>query len=1491
MSQSTTQPALASSPGSNVDGFIAARLPPWMKRASLAQLETLRSSFNGHKVDMEKLQVHTRQLQPMQAFAEGKLKTLLPSGLPKGLTFEQLEWLVVFPSVDTLGESLQVYRYASSRRNGLLQLMANFAANSSYWKGTGLVAPGMDKVISGNTDTLVRACRQLDVGRQYQQELDRVFDSATVQVLANHKRSGLKLASEVAALKGDIDAQVQKALREAVDGSKDLSEHGLRAYPGLLQVLGRKVVDGLYISLKDEKAELKSVVLYLPSDPHQALRVYPDHEEMQAGLAALLRGKDYQQYFTQLISLEHRADFVHVLRMRLDDDLPDLEVEGRVPEEVFAEMADEQVQRVKGDARLLLVPTDDVDTRVARERQQAWKAAGLEIINLAGLFIPVVGALLLGRLVLQVLGETFEGAVDWSEGHQHEALDHLINVAKVVAVAGATAGVVSAARSAFVDGLEPVSLGDSRARLWSNDLDAYQSSPEAFSLREDGLYEDGERRWMRIDKRYYEIHRPEPTGPYRLRHPLRDQAYGPVVLHNGERGWQLMLEQPQTWDDPAQMLDRLWPQHPPLDTYRAEQVLQVAGTDLDELRGVLVEGRVAPVNLSMTLNLFETDTRIARFFRHVQSHTLADGDLELLAWCEQQPGIGKGLANVLRNKVSLRGPLLKHLTTPGVVTDPLQALLARDLPGLPEPYSRMLAEEADMQVRASALEQGKVPLTLATQARSLLRLARLNRALAGLYLPSAYSDETGELVLALLDQFNLDTLSLELRSAVGGKVFKTVGAGWSDPENRVLVHDRGEFHLYDSTGSEIDLGLSDPGDVFQALHAILSPAQREELGLAVEDTGAQLRERLLEQLPASHDGVASLLHWQAEERWFNPGHRLEDGRVGYLLSDHPALPRAAPEQLRDQLARFFPGLQGRLDDEMERLLVGRTNAYEVLAELQDDHEQVERALNSWLGASPNATGRAARERFVTHLRMAWRCQAQDTYDDRGNWRGQKLFISAPTVASLPSFPLQVTFNHLTALSIRNTSITHFAHGFLSAFTALRELNLSDNRLTEFPANIGFLTNLRSLKLANNQIRLHARAERVLYGLGQLQELDFSRNPLEHFNLRFAHLSQLTTLRLRDTGLKAWPEHLELCGFLEDGDLRGNNMGPVPDEVLRMPIEFRRTLRVDFLSAIDSKRLVALDPIPEEQEEVDALDIPTVRRWWVEEDAASAVERGNRWDTLLAAPEGSDLRRVFGNLVLESGFAWPKSELIDNGWNLLLDINADEQLRGRVYRLAEQKPAPGNATSECFSQMLVDQAVTAAVRDVQEDQGDALLSLGRSLFRMEQLHRIGRRDAAQRGARVDDGVDLAVRLAYRTGLRGRLGLIGQPHFFRAVAGAEVSAEQLASAQQQVATLEASNAFLIDLNRRPFWEQLLRLIYPRYFESRPLYFLELREEVIQQRTAALQAESRGAYRQALEKHYEQKLKQIQAAEELDDSGPRRLPLHLSLRLFGRLRDRQG
>lgn len=61
--------------------------------------------------------------------------------------------------------------------------MRNFAVSNDFYLGTGLVAPGQERVLSRGTDELVEACRKLDAGRLYQQELDRTFDAAAQRIL------------------------------------------------------------------------------------------------------------------------------------------------------------------------------------------------------------------------------------------------------------------------------------------------------------------------------------------------------------------------------------------------------------------------------------------------------------------------------------------------------------------------------------------------------------------------------------------------------------------------------------------------------------------------------------------------------------------------------------------------------------------------------------------------------------------------------------------------------------------------------------------------------------------------------------------------------------------------------------------------------------------------------------------------------------------------------------------------------------------------------------------------------------------------------------------------------------------------------------------------------------------------------------------------------------------------------------------------------------
>lgn len=73
------------------DQFIGARLPAWLKRASRAQINTLRNSLNAHRASQARLCGLMLDLLPPPQFAEKRLAALLDAPLPDGVTFAQLE--------------------------------------------------------------------------------------------------------------------------------------------------------------------------------------------------------------------------------------------------------------------------------------------------------------------------------------------------------------------------------------------------------------------------------------------------------------------------------------------------------------------------------------------------------------------------------------------------------------------------------------------------------------------------------------------------------------------------------------------------------------------------------------------------------------------------------------------------------------------------------------------------------------------------------------------------------------------------------------------------------------------------------------------------------------------------------------------------------------------------------------------------------------------------------------------------------------------------------------------------------------------------------------------------------------------------------------------------------------------------------------------------------------------------------------------------------
>jgi hypothetical protein len=1383
---------------SAIDEWIGSRLPGWLQRASGNQVKRLREALNAHQATQARLRGRALGLLPVHRFAEQRFAALLAGPLPDGVTFGQLEWLTVLPDITSPPQApLLDYDAHLSRENGLLRLMSNFAAGERFYQGSGLVA-GADDTLLSSADVLAGACRALDVGALYQAELDRVYDAATQEVLGHDKRSGLWLAMEMAALQGRISAADQLALREVLDVGQMHVQFEVKGYPGLPQVLGQPLADGLLIHLRDSQGTEQGVLLYLPGDPREVLRRYDSAAAMNRGLANDLQDARYRQHFTRLISLEQRPAFVARLDKRLQDTMPDLELEGQVqPGNVFQAMARRQVHRLKADARQLLVPTAEADTAAGRARLAAWKAAGLDLLNLSGLFIPAVGALLLADVIVHSAGQIFEGMSDWSLGHQHEALEHVLGVAATLAATASTVATVTFVRSAFLEGMEWVSDEGDTLRLWPNDLGPYASEPGAVSLQADGRFSDGQRDWIRMRGRYFEMYRPAPGRLYRLRHPVRPGAYEPRLLHNGERCWQLLYQRAQAWDDAAQMLDTLWPLAQPRSAVEARQILRAADMDIDELRGLLVENRRTPINLRDTLERFEAVERLETFFQQLRQDPAALVDPALLAWCRTRAQVST-VSEILERQAALRAPMLAHLSRLPDTEDELAQLLGQNFSRLPGNYARALSLEVSEAQREQAIAQRRLPLGLMTRARALARLARFNRMLAGLYLPSAYTDDSGVLVMALLDRLGIDGLRLSLaRDVAQHESLASVETGTQATPHWVLVHQEGVFRVYDDAGAEVGLGAAD--DIFGALEHVLA-AQGE-----TRQAGAALRERLLAVLPDTQQGITGMLGWPARDAWFNPGQRLADGRVGYLLSGRGAGRLSQREILRDGLRQYFPGLDdAQLELELEVRWRRGVRAHAVLRALEDDLQQLDKALGDWVGFALDDASRAIRERFAERLQRAWRGLGETQLTGgRGQRLGLHLNFSDLPVATLPELPLQVDFFHVKALVINDTTISHVHAGFLRAFTDLQRLDLSHNHLLRCPDGLGYLINLRRLRLAGNQIRLDANAVEALSRLPLLSHLDLSENRVVGaFNLPFDHLSHLVELRLRRCALREWPRGLSLCGFLKLVDLRGNALRGAPREILNMPQVFRESLLVDDnrLTLHEMANLAALDPIQE------PLEYAQGREWWVASGAGAAAH-GQMWDTLQAVPGNDDLFLLLERLEAVADYSWSKAFLHRQVWRILAFIHTDADFATAVRGLLARRPNDDNSVLSLFSQVLQLHADALAGQPTTRLTGAQLLALGKGLFRLERLQSFAQADILARGSSLRASEHGALALRYRLKLRRALALPFQPQRMYEVGSPVVSELQLGAAQDAVQAASTPQAMAVDLCRRAFWQRFL------------------------------------------------------------------------------------
>ncbi|MCE7761714.1 hypothetical protein GQL56_03570 [Pseudomonas putida] len=710
-------------PADSIDALIARQLPDWLKRASTEHLALLRTASLRQQRAQDQLNARLQAINPLDDFAESLLRSVLAthSITQVDLRLAQVSLVTLRPNPSISPTLPSPSTRIESRQSLLSAALHNFHEDETQpgWFVTGsqLVSAGGTR-LPLSAEAFVHLCRSLDIGRHYQDHVrsqlqaERAPGLLVEAIMEEALSANLELAATVARIKGEIDEQTYKRISHVVGPAPLGPADNTVMKCHTLRLLGKKVIGVLVIEVRQD-ARLLGVIAWLPEDLYAPVSWHASWDLLYMTLGLRMRNEPYRQYFQRFVAERDRVSFYTALNALLSHGntvLP-LELDGRcfaIEGEVFAALREAQLDKMRDDARVLAVSTEDVDIADRRARLQGYLDLGLSVAGLAALFVPVLGQAMLGLTVVQMAGEVYEGYQDWQLGDRNAALGHLFNVAETVAMGAVTAAGASALgklaqRVARVDALVPVSLADGQLRLCDPDLSGYQLDDVDLMVGQ-AINEHG-RSLRRLQHAVYEVSEGD-DGAWRIHHPARPGAYVPALEHNGAGGWMHEFEQPQRWQDATYMVRRLASRTAAVSDEAAGFALQVTGYDADQLRRLLLENAPPPARLL---------DAIERWQLHHDFPALRGGAFEEV-FNERQ-----------------------------VNPQPADQVLMRDFPSLSHRCAREIVEQANSLELESLNDAGRVPLALAERARWAVRDSRIDRAYAGLRQSAAANADTEKL--------------------------------------------------------------------------------------------------------------------------------------------------------------------------------------------------------------------------------------------------------------------------------------------------------------------------------------------------------------------------------------------------------------------------------------------------------------------------------------------------------------------------------------------------------------------------------------------------------------------------------------------------------------------------------------------------------------------------------------------------------------------------
>ncbi|PMX02847.1 hypothetical protein C1X59_07580 [Pseudomonas sp. FW215-R2] len=497
--------------------------------------------------------------------------------------------------------------------------------------------------------------------------------------VAAHK-TALRAAAELALVKGDIGHEDYASIRSILNGELVPRQGRRQIWFRDLGLMGRRMTGCVMFTICEKYRYSDDSILYIPGDPYHPLKRYKGREiaamfkqrftARDATQTHPAEPNAYQRFFSQFVAYADRPRYFdqftddkpnRTFSQRLAPyepllneffkalnpinaaltgirELPPAPPVEQVPNvepylnpvdlsrkgggiwsdnvDLWNYQFEQHRERLIADARSHAVPTADVDARVRSEKFAALLNIGMLVLMGVSMFVPVLGEVMMVVMAGQLFEETFEGAIEWSEGDRKAAKAHLIDVAQNLALIALMAGAgkgfarLAAARSVpVIENLHQVELPDGTTRLWKPDLRGYESpvrlDPHAIPNAL-GQYEAGEKTCIRLDGKTYQQAYDESLKAWRIQHPSDPQAYQPPLAHNGAGAWRHTLERPQDWDR-LTLLRRIGHSTEPFADEQLLTMADVAGVSDNALRKMHLDNALPPPELADAMRLFNAE--------------------------------------------------------------------------------------------------------------------------------------------------------------------------------------------------------------------------------------------------------------------------------------------------------------------------------------------------------------------------------------------------------------------------------------------------------------------------------------------------------------------------------------------------------------------------------------------------------------------------------------------------------------------------------------------------------------------------------------------------------------------------------------------------------------------------------------------------------------------------------------------------------------------